>query len=443
MQPAAPPVSASVLSEQSALKEALKFSPQIAAAEAALQQVRARRNVAEAALRPWLSLNLFASAGGEGAIMSSPDGTAPSTLMQLNRGAFANQNLTLMWPLAAGGARRAALRRAAAQQSMYGRNLAALRRMTELQLLQAFEAVPEKQAMLQAAKQELAEIEAHLQNDRINVKQGAAALLTLNQDETAWSKIKIEEANAERDVQTARLSLAALLGKNSADLPAVLQPSLLPPAPAGSVQKLLAEAVHARPEMSAASQETAAAEADVSGSRASLQPNISLFAMGDAVQNAPGTSGVLVGITASLPLANGGARHARIRESMAALQQSRSDFRAVQVQVELQVQTALLQWQTALANLPVAHQGLAQARMAWQRANQRYLAGRSINLEALGALTELAQARARMAQAVYQKRVALFRLRYALGESLLPANTPTPLHETKGSTLAPANDHVN
>jgi outer membrane protein TolC len=128
-----------------------------------------------------------------------------------------------------------------------------------------------------------------------------------------------------------------------------------------------------------------------------------------------GSAGYTIGITASLPLLDGGQRRADADAATAKLDRAIADAQSVRQSIDQDAATAWLGWQTATQQVAVAQIGVAAAQQAYDLASMRYNAGKSIAVERLNALATLTQARGDLAQAKAGVIDAAARLQAAIG----------------------------
>ena len=115
-------------------------------------------------------------------------------------------------------------------------------------------------------------------------------------------------------------------------------------------------------------------------------------------------AGYTVGLTASLPLYDGGQRRAEVDAAKARAARAQADALNVQELVERETASAWLTWQTATAQVQAANAGVSAAQQGYDLANLRYNAGKSTTAERLDALATLVRAQGAVAQAKARPR---------------------------------------
>ncbi len=416
----APPVIHGVVSLQRAEQLAARLNPDIRAAEAAQVSAQAGVAAADSAFRPQLSVNLFVSGGSESAIMSSTAGVMPSQQMLLGRGAFADQNAVVMLPLWAGGGRRAAAGQARWTSMATAADVLSARREVQLEVADEYAAIPAQDALLTAAHHRLKSATAHLANDRLGYSQGAQPLLTVRRDETEYADAQRAVSEALRDKALAVNRLIETLGVDPASTIETAQATTTELSVIPALKELEVWAVANRPEVSNATLKVKAALSGISVRRAAFAPQLSLFAMGDVMQQhrMPGFAGTAFGITASIAVTNGGMRRAAVKDAEGALAGARAMQQKAVQQVTRQVKDAYVQLKSAQAELVAAKAAVASSTEAYQEELQRFGAGRSTDADVLEALAARTSAEYGEAEARFALQSAYYQLMYAAGRPI-------------------------
>ena len=161
-----------------------------------------------------------------------------------------------------------------------------------------------------------------------------------------------------------------------------------------------------------------ASRAAVRDAQGAYTPQIYGVAMGDAMTVGKGTTGYSVGLTASLPLVDGGQRRADVDVAKAQLAHAAAEQQVVQQQITQDVAAAWLNLQTAIEANTDAAVGVAAASAAYSLADLRYNAGKSVAAERLDALAALTRAQGNSAQALADLLTARAKLQQAIGAEL-------------------------
>jgi outer membrane protein TolC len=425
------------LTVDQAVEIALLESPVVRGAVEDVVASVARVRAAEAETRPWLSANAFASGGSENSIVAGPAAAQPQMIMGLARGAFADGNLMLMYPLATGGRLSAMVRKAAAARGAAQADLETQRQDVALMTRAAYREALARHALVAVADARAQEGVERLRIDRDKYRQGSVPLVTVRRDEAESAQAEQASANARRDEENVLTQLKTVMGVNLASHLALIEPTdnepaaelvarlvLQAPAPdrgsvegAADVAALLRLAEARRPELHAASRRNDAARAESSAARGAFGPQVNLFAMGDAMQQrgSSGFAGATFGAAASLPLYNGGQRHALLDAAEAERRKQEQDRERLALQIGQEVAVALTNLRAAEQSVATATAARTAADEGYRVEQQRYEAGRSVLVELLDALSARTQAQSGVVQAHYEYGVARDQLLRAVG----------------------------
>ena len=133
-----------------------------------------------------------------------------------------------------------------------------------------------------------------------------------------------------------------------------------------------------------------------------------------------GRAGYTLGITASLPLLDGGQRRAEADAANARRDRAQADAQQARQTVDQDIATAWLMVQTAAAQGEAAAEGVTAAQEGYDLANLRYNAGKSTTAERLDALSALVRAQGMMEQAKAAVVTARAKLLAASGDTPAP-----------------------
>ena len=369
--------------------------------------------------KPSVSTTTYAAVGDSSNILTTSPGVMPQNIFAVPSRGFADQNLMVMVPLFNGGSlagRTASARNqaAAAQVGVAGTRLTVSAEVTSAYanaaLGNALVAVAQAQ---QTAEDEQVRVTAE------KVQTGRLAPVDLLREQAAQAEAQqsvLAAVNAQAQaLVTLRFLLnlpqsSALVLTDTLDT-LIDSPSNLP----ATLAAALAEAKR-RPELIAAGAQVQAAEAAVRSAEGAYTPQVYGVAMGDAslgrdLQRA----GYTLGLTASLPLYDGGQRRSDVDAAKARTERARADAQQAEQQVEQETASAWLTWQTAAAQVPATAAGVAAAQQGYTLAALRYNAGKSTTAERLDALAALVRAQGAFAQAQADVVTSRARLRAAVG----------------------------
>lgn len=387
-----------------------------AEADAAAAQVRSTR----AAQRPGLSTTTYATVGNSGNIFNTSPGVGPVNLFSVPSRGFVDQNLMLMVPLSTGGRLRARTEAAQGQAQAAVLSDQATRLSVVRDVTLAYHTALLRQALVAVAQAREDAEDEQVRVTQAKVDTGRLAPVDLRREQAEQADARQAVLAAQNDASLALVDLKTVLGMDQASpltltdtLDSLAAQTVRLPASLDEARRQAA----ARPEIAAAQHQVEAARAGVRDAREAYSPQVYGVAMGDAMTEAGGGRlGYSVGLTASLPLADGGQRRADVDAAKARLARAEADAESVRQGVAREVSAAWLTQQTAHAQVDAAQMGVAAAHEAFDLATLRYNAGKSVTAERLDALAALTRAQGTLAQAKADLLSARTRLLAALGE---------------------------
>lgn len=264
----------------------------------------------------------------------------------------------------------------------------------------------------QTAEQQLAVAQA-------GFEAGIAARYDVLHAEVLVEETRQGVIGAQAAVETAQAALARALGVDSGTLVANDEGITEPAAPP-ALDELVKTAQQQRPELQAFEWQIRGAEAAVAAAKGERKPTVALQAGYQLVSpsSAFASSGWSAGASVSLPVVDGGAAKAGMRQAEAqrdALLAAR-DVQRNTVTMEVRQAYARL---TAAANaLQVARKRLEQAETLFQVATVRQEAGVGTAVEIADAQTTLTRAREGVNQALNEWNLAAAELRLATGQDV-------------------------
>ncbi|KVE32190.1 channel protein TolC [Burkholderia sp. TSV86] len=338
--------------------------------------------------------------------------------------------LNLSWVLFDFGKRSAALRQA--------RQLLAAANATQDDALQtvffnaaqAFYAVRDAQASVDAARQSENIAKESLAEASAKHGAGAGTLSDQLQAQTTYRRALLDRVSAEGDERSAAGTLAAAMGLD-ANTPvriAASEPTADDTQFSEGVDQLIDEAKARQPKLVAARAKLEAARANVDVARAQGRPTISL--MGSLSQNNPSyqqqplsygspplktSRGSTIGIQVTIPLFEGFASGYRTAQAQAQADAQEADVQNTELQVSLDVWKSYQSLQTDTANLGNSKDLLTDAQHSLEIARGRYKAGVGTFTELLNAQTALTDAQKQRVLAVSKWRTARLKLAASLG----------------------------
>jgi outer membrane protein, multidrug efflux system len=258
----------------------------------------------------------------------------------------------------------------------------------------------------------------HVDDVAVRVRTGDSARYQLFESQAALAQAQqaLEDAAVEHDTSISDLEVTLDL----AITPALrLSDMLTPLTLSGGVATFARRALSQRPEVLAAQTELQAAQARGAASRAQYLPAIVANAQTyNGHSNPPlGPTGYQVGITASLPVFDGGSRPAAVHEANAGVQRAQALLEQADLSAQRDVANAWREYEAAQRNLETAHVQAAAATEELRVATLRERSGKGTTLEMLSALSDDAAARENALRAVARFNDAIAAVHHAAGDA--------------------------
>ncbi len=414
-------VSSGRLSLQDAVAVALANNLTLKEAQADADAALAGARSVKAQASPSLSTTTYATTGDSSNIFTTSPGVGPQNLFNVPPHGFADQNLMLMIPLSTGGRLAGRTQAGRSQAAAASSSLDAARLSVAESVTEAYVTALLRQSLVDAAQSRLAAEDEQVRVTQEKVNTGRSAPVDLLREQAEQADAQEALLRAQNDAALGLVNLKVVLGV-SQDSPITLSDTLdglagQPIALPVSLQEAQRLALARRPELAAAAQIAEAAKAAVRDAQGAYQPQVYGVAMGDAMALTQGRSraGYSVGITASLPLVDGGQRRADVDAAKARMARAEAEAQVVQQTVTQEVTAAWLNLQVATVANRATGAGLIAAREAYRLADLRYNAGKSVAAERLDALAALTRARGSQAQVTSDLVIARAKLKRSMG----------------------------
>jgi outer membrane protein len=404
----APGAPAVMLTLQAALRRALEANPGIGRSRAEIAAAHAQTGVIRSSILPQVGFQAGYTRNSQEVSFGS--GSDRTTLLAANDWNF---RFTLAQPIYAGNRERKAL-----QQS----------RLTEQTALQGLLSA-EDQLLLGVAGDYLTVVEAA---DLLAVEQKNVDLATRRRDQAkvffeAGETTRVDVLRAEADIKgaerrlaTARQSREAAVGRLRLDLalesPLDVQApgKFLPALPAEG--ELITAAQATRPEVAQAETNLEIAKLEVSKQKNALLPTVT--ANGAWIRQRstfPSDQYGQFSLNFSVPIYDSGQTRGRVAVAEERRRQAELTVQETRQSVREQVHQALVDLQTAEANLQLSTEQLAASEAESNQATELYRAQELTALEAQQAETSLAEARRAVANSRLDRDVAELRVWAAAG----------------------------
>jgi outer membrane protein len=416
--PVLPSVSNANLTLKDAISLAMADNITLKLANSDAKSARASESSAKAMRSPTLSTSTFATYGDTDNIVTSSPGVLPQNIMPVDPKGFADQNLTLMVPIYTGG--KLELNIASAHQQsesaaymIDGAKIAVTEAVTE-----AYANAALQQSLVDAAQARLTAEDEQVRVTQQKVDAGSVAPVALLREQAEQADAKQAVLAAQNSAGLALIQLKTALGVSQVSEIAITDTldnlNADPTAPA-TLADSLTQAEKNRPEMAATLKQIQSAQSAIGSAKGEYAPQIYGVAMGDAMSGSPGHLDYTVGLTASLPLIDGGQRKADVDGAKARLEKAQEEAQQVRQQIDQDTASAWLSLQTAAAQVTSAQLGVTAAQQGYDLANLRYNAGKSVTAERLDALSALVRAQSELAQAKAARIIAHAKLNAAVG----------------------------
>jgi outer membrane protein len=270
------------------------------------------------------------------------------------------------------------------------------------------------------ARDALANQEKHLAQVKRFVEAGTHPAIDLTQTRADRATAQLQLITAENTYSVAKASLNQAMGVERSidyDLSDEEYPAV--EGEDGSVEKLVDEAKQLRPEMANLRLNARSQELSLRSAHDMIWPQLSLSgSVYDSGQSLDRTtwnfSGLLV---MSVPIYQGGAIRAQIRQAEGQLRQAKAQLETESQQVRFDVEQARLGIRAAKGAIAAAEDALANTRDRLRLAEGRYAAGFGSIIELGDAQVALTTSAAQKVQAQYQLYTARAQLIKALGRN--------------------------
>lgn len=289
-----------------------------------------------------------------------------------------------------------------------------------LSAVQEYEGALLAEAIYDARQTTLTYEQRHLRDVTIAVNSGALPRYVLAESRAALAQAQqnAEDAAAQRDEAMNDLKVALAFDLAS---PITLSDALKLLRVTDNEDLFLKRAAASRPDVLAAQQQVQAAQARVAAARSAYVPAISATAQTYNGGSSPplGNHGYQVGVTASLPVLDGGSRTAELHLAQADLSRAQAALEQATLSAQRDVMNAWRELQAAQRNLQTAHAQETAAVDMMRVTALRERRGKGITLETLDALSREAAARESLLRAIARVNIAVASVHRAAGDSTI------------------------
>jgi NodT family efflux transporter outer membrane factor (OMF) lipoprotein len=347
--------------------DAMHANTGVLAAQAALRQARALRDVASAGLLPSLGSSASAQRGTRG-------GESTGNSFQVG--------LDASWELDVFGANRSALATGEATARASAASLGNVQVSIAAEVALNYIALRSAQTRLAIASDNLTSQLQTLQLTEWRVQAGLLSALEAEQARAAAAQLRAQMPGLQTSIEQAAHALAVLSGHPPAALAALVASPAAVPQPAGDLALAFpAETLRQRPDVRAAEQQVLAAQGRVAQADAARYPSFRLggsLGLNALTLGALGNSAAVVTsllASVSLPLFDGGAARAQVSAQQAALDQARASYRGTVLSALQEVEDALVALRGDRERVQRLQQATEAATRAATLARQRFGSG--------------------------------------------------------------------
>lgn len=379
-------------------------NPQLDAARARLRAVDENVPRALAGFRP----RVFA------------DGTAEAVSGQTDLGDLdrrgASVGLSVTQNLYAGGATRAAVQRAEQEVRAERGRLLAVEQDVLLAAVEAYSATWRDRSVLDFARNNRDRIARQLRATRDRYSVGEVSRTDVAQAEARLARARADVERALADLAASTAEFRRVIGRDPAE--DLEDPPAFEELP-GTLEEALARAEN-HPSVAAARFDLASARAAVDEAVAGLLPTLDL--RGDAAYAREPTTSLewqrraSVALQLSVPLYQGGAAYARVRQARQTVTGRQRELDAATREVQRQVASAWEALRAAGAAIEAFEAQVRANRIALEGVRQEALVGTRTVLDVLDAEQELFDSQVNLVRARRDRVVASYRLAAAIGE---------------------------
>jgi TolC family type I secretion outer membrane protein len=268
----------------------------------------------------------------------------------------------------------------------------------------------------------LKQAQAHYDQAKILFEVGKQAQIAVTKALVDVANAQVNMIHARNALKLARVQLETAAGMQFAD-PLALTDSLGRIEDSITMNDALTQALQKRPELLASQARLEAARLQYKSARAAYLPSINASAGYDwqnaSTSNLPApdwnSPGWNIGAALSLPLYEGGAVHAGVRQADAALKQAMASLEATVLNITQEVRQDVLQEIEARDRISAAAILVEESAESLRLSQERYRNGLATSLEITDAEVTLANARISHVQAQFDYRVAHANLLLSIG----------------------------
>jgi outer membrane protein, multidrug efflux system len=396
------PVINGQLSLSQAVDIALKYSPTIAGRRALSDAASARFSSTKSMKQVTTILSGTLDSSNMQMIMPGVEGLGPSSGTIVPDRARAGLTVMAMYPLTTGGRLESMIRASSAIKNSSELDITLSELDTALAVKTAYRQVSLALLLQDSAQKWVDEFLERVRLAEVSFAQGKTAKFDLLRNKTELADASAKLNTAKRNVAVELIRLKSVMGISQESSPEMSDP-LSESVPLLENTVLVAKALNDRPDVLSAKKMVEGKKEMLRAAKAASAPQVYAIAMGqvESVQGMVFDKGYLLGLTAAMPLSDGGVRRSGIDEAKAMLKEAESNLSAIELAVRAEVAINIADVDVASKNLALASDAIKQAEEDCKVICLRYDAGKATNAEVLDAYASLNSARSARAQALY------------------------------------------
>ena len=421
-QPASLPRIEGPLTMEQAVDLALRQNLRVRASEADARAMASMRRESLAAFWPQLSANGYLNDQNLAPNVYSSAGTTMARNTQVfNADQTRDANLTAMYSLFSGGRDYYGYKAATARADAARQMLAGTQLDVGMQARLDYIAVLRETENARVTDELRRSVEERVRLSREMLDAGRVPRYYLLRDEAELANVLQMEAMARSRVEQAIVALKTTLGVDLAS-PITLADRLAYAPATVSIDDGIREASAVHPDLKAAAKQREAAQAEVRAAYGNYFPQVALGAMYDWAwmksrgESSSSDNGYSVGLVVTLPLFDGFMRENAVNTAKAKLDRAVQAEGLARQQIAKDVTQAGLMLAAAEKGVEASRKGLEQAEEESRIMQERFQAGRGIQLEILDAQVTLTRARFNAVAALADYHAALAMWRRATGQ---------------------------
>ena len=272
------------------------------------------------------------------------------------------------------------------------------------------------ETILAARTEAVAQMEQHLKIAQEKFNVGKAAKLDVLRAEVQLADVTQARLLAANQLDIAGLELANSMGVDPDLYQTVPAKDDTPAASFSDAGEFVTEALKAHPDYLKSALLVRSAESSVRSAKGESGPELGIIGSYNREgKDIPDIQNWNVGFAVTMPIYTGGVTRAKVGQARAVVEQSKANGDLSKQNITLAVRSAVLSTQDAANRLQATSKSIEQASEALRVAQEKYNAGLGSSTEVIDTQVALTQAETNYANALYDGKIALAQLSYAVG----------------------------